>query len=258
MRPLIGISTGRQPSSGQEPDRFLCDHSYAEAILAAGAAPLLLVPLSPPDILPALVSSLDGFLLSGGGDIAPGRYRAEDHQAQFGLDPERDEFELALVEAARSSGKALLGICRGCQLLAVALGGTLWQDLPSRGPGTVIHRSAAREPAARHRLRLAAGSRLASIFGKSEITVNSSHHQAPRELAGGLRAVAWSEDGLIEGVEAGAASFLVGVQWHPERMYDQDPLQLKLFRAFVQAAGRGRESSAAPSSRPAPGQEEIA
>jgi putative glutamine amidotransferase len=255
MRPLIGVTVGwRFPAPGA-PGRSSFDGPCAEAILAAGGAPLFLAPLPQPETIPRLLSAFDGFLLSGGGDVEPSRYGARDHADQFGIDPGRDEFEIALVRAAASSDKPLLAICRGCQVLTVALGGTLWQHLPSDKPGPIQHWRGQGKEAAHHRLRLAAASRLAAALALAsppcpprdeiDLIVNSSHHQAPRELPPELLPAAWSEDGLIEGVESPEAGFLLGVQWHPERMCDEDPSQLALFRAFVQAAaaeaGRGEK-----------------
>ena len=266
MRPLIGITVGRQLSAGEASAPFFSNRSYAEAILSAGGLPLLLVPLSPADTASRLIAALDGFLLSGGGDVDPARYGAGDHPSQFGIEQERDEFEISLVRAARLADKPLLAICRGCQLVTVALGGTLWQDLPSQRPGPVRHRRIPGEAAPRHGVRVAAGSRLASVFGcrgpsskdeppsgDIEISVNSSHHQAPRELAGGLQATGWSEDGTIEGVELPEARFLLGVQWHPEELYRQDPPQLELFRSFIKKAEQG--ASARPAAESATAKE---
>ncbi len=204
--------------------------NYAERVAAAGGIPVLLPPL--PDVAGA-VDRLDGLLLTGGGDIDPGRYGAEPHPRTVRVSVPRDAAELELLGAAMAAGLPVLGVCRGMQLVNVARGGTLRQHLPADAghtpaPGTF----------GSHPVRVAAGTRLAGILGAngSGVDVPTAHHQAIDRLGDGLVAAAWAEDGVIEAVEPGAAGdrFLLAVQWHPEA--GTDP---RLIEALVAAAAAG-------------------
>jgi putative glutamine amidotransferase len=201
--------------------------NYAEQVAAAGGIPVLLPPLPG---AAAAVARLDGLLLTGGGDIDPGRYGAEPHPATSRVSGTRDAAELAALGAAMAAGKPVLGVCRGMQLLNVAHGGTLCQHLPNDAghtpePGTY----------GSHPVKVAAGTRLAGILGAdgAGIDVPTAHHQAIDRLGDGLVATAWAADGIIEAVEPDGARdpFLVGVQWHPEA--GADP---RLIEALVAAA----------------------
>jgi gamma-glutamyl-gamma-aminobutyrate hydrolase PuuD len=174
------------------------------------------------------VDALDGMLLSGGGDVEPGRFGQEKHAKTAGIDLERDELELRMVREALADGVPMLGICRGAQVLGVALGGTLAQDVPELSPNALSHADA------QHAVTVACGSRVGEILGCERLEVNSCHHQANDSLGDGVRAVAWSDDNVIEAIEVADRPFVVGVQWHPERM--SDDRQSKLFAAFVSAA----------------------
>jgi len=187
------------------------------------------------------VECLDGLLLSGGGDIAPCWYGASRHPKTANVDEARDRLELRLTQEALAAGMPVLGICRGAQVLGVALGGTLIQDIPSQVAGHLVHSSGANE-CARHRVRLAEGSRLRELIGCETVEVNSFHHQANERLGESVRATAWSDDNVIEAIERAGAPLAIGVQWHPERMCDE-PHQIRLFAAFVAVSAeyaRGR------------------
>jgi len=178
---------------------------------------------------------VDGLLLLGGGDISPGLHGGESHEAIYETDEERDRFEISLVLAAVESGLPVLGVCRGIQVLNVALGGTLHTHLPDVVGETVKHKP---EPssAIEHDLSVTPGSRLAEVMGQLEFSANSDHHQAIREIAPGLSAVAEAPDGVIEAVEMPGHPWLVAVQWHPERTAAEDPIQQRLFDQFVIAS----------------------
>ena len=233
--PLIAIPTyhlgpGRV---GNWEGAYALPEPYVAALEAAGARTALLPPAQPVEAGEVL-APFDGLLLAGGGDIEPARYGAGDHPAQYGLDPDRDELELALARAAVRLGTPTLGICRGVQLLNVAFGGTLVQHLPD-GDGLVQHRDEAKQ--ALHGLRIEPGSRLAEAVGQVEAEGLSHHHQALDRLGEGFRPVAWAPDGLVEGIERDQGR-TVGVLWHPESTAQRDPAQHRLLRAFVEVASR--------------------
>lgn len=203
--------------------------AYVDALEGAGGAAVLLTGGTAPA---ALLDRVDGLLLAGGGDIDPASYGAAPHRSVGGVDRARDSLELALARAAVERRLPLLAICRGMQVLNVALGGDLHQDL--EGSGGIDH---GRHGDADHPVRCAPGSLLASVCGPLVAHCASHHHQGVARLAGGLEAVGWSDDGLVEAVELrGSDGWLLGVQWHPERTAAADPVQQALFEAFVAAA----------------------
>ncbi len=194
--------------------------------------------------IPDFVNSLDGLILQGGADIDPRTYGQSPTHAAGPVDALRDRFELALVRGFIAAGKPVFGICRGHQLINVAFGGTLFQDLQADGVTRVHHVHAEAYDEHGHSLRMDPGSWLASIYPESiRARVNSIHHQAIDRLGDGLVAEAWSDDGVIEAVRATGTSFVVGVQWHPEFHDGRDPGLLAadpLMRAFLDAAGSRR------------------
>ncbi len=237
-RPRIGLTATFCTHPTYEMRMAALGQRYISAIRAAGGLPFLIPGDTPPEEAPALLAALDGLLLTGGGDIAPQRYGGEPHPAVYGLRPSRDALEIALVREAITRGKPFLGICRGVQVLNVALGGTLYEDLPSQYPHALRHRSddkTEREMLA-HGVRLAAGSRLARLFGTEHLEVNSLHHQGVRDVASGLQATAWADDGLVEALEVPGHPFGLAVQWHPEWLYQKYPQHAAIFRALVEAA----------------------
>ncbi len=178
---------------------------------------------------------IGGLLLSGGGDLHPSFYSEEPCWKLGEVSLVRDRFEIALLRLVLDVGKPVLGICRGMQVLNVALGGTLYQDLPTQVPASLQHRQkgARKEPV--HEVKLKKGSLLADVLGAERIWVNSFHHQAVKDVAPPLEAVAWSADGVVEAVELPGRGFVVGVQWHPEDLLEEDHAAA-LFRGFVAAA----------------------
>jgi putative glutamine amidotransferase len=197
--------------------------------------------LPPGEELPAaLLDGLHGLVLAGGGDIHPGRVGREAHDATYSVCPERDDFELALVEDALARGLPTLAICRGLQVLNLALGGDLLEHLPDDGSSPLRHRES-QERATRHGVVLEPDSRLAQVFGRLELDVASWHHQAVGSLGSGLRAVAHAPDGTVEAVEIAEAPWLMAVQWHPELDLEADSPQRLLLAGFVELA-RGRRA----------------
>jgi putative glutamine amidotransferase len=181
---------------------------------------------------------IDGLILSGGGDVDPSTFSGGQHETVYSVNPQRDAFELELAKCVMGRPELpLLGICRGMQVLNIALGGDLDLHIPDVHGETVVHRLPPREPTY-HPVRLESGSLLESIYQQNEFPVCSWHHQAVRRLGAGLRPIAYATDGLIEGVVHDEHPFVLGVQWHPEMQVADDPLQRRLFEAFVGRAGR--------------------
>ncbi len=239
-KPLIGIAGSHAYTSTWSPPQVGARRSYIDAIIAAGGVPLLLPPVdaSNHDLLDAYYDHIDGLLLPGGGDIDPVLYGAEKHPKTDNIDDLRDYSELYLARKATANGKPILGICRGLQVLNVALGGTLIQDLPDEVGGPLVHNESALKEDwlhMAHPLTLSPDSSLADMLGTTTIAVNSLHHQALGEVGQGLRAVAWSEDGVIEAVEGTGPNFIVAVQCHPETLRGAaDPRWQQMFNRFVQ------------------------
>lgn len=248
MRPVIGITPSPQFDQLSHGDfyRFVMSDTYTRAVLAAGGVPVVL----PPQLGNAatLLDAIDGLLLSGGADLAPTTFgETEVHPDTYGVDPLRDDFEFELVAEAQKRDFPVFCICRGIQVLNVAYGGTLFQHLPDQHPSPINHRQQevgiAKEEFG-HTVSVSPGSRLAEIYGSESVGVNSFHHQAIKEIGAGLEVVAVSEDGLIEAVTAPDQTFFLGVQWHPEMMFERHPEQLGPFRALVEHALARRLSPA--------------
>ncbi len=235
--PRIGLGGVVRGWDGME--RTGLNSGYLRSVSLAGGVPLILSPLIGPSYAARALDGVDGLVLTGGEDVDPAWYNADRSPL---LDPpsrERDLFELALFAAARQRGVPILGICRGIQLINVALGGTLYQDLPSERPGPVNHNPAGSRTDRSHAIRLAAESLTAEALGAERTQVNSFHHQGIRDLAPRLIATGWSEDDLIEAVEGMEGEpWLLAVQWHPEEMHaDAGAPERGLFKALVERAG---------------------
>ena len=226
--------------------------AYTAAAHAAGLRPYILPILAPADA-DALLDGMAGLILTGGEDVDPTHYHRAAHPALGEVHAERDAFELALVRAARARRLPTLAICRGIQILNVALGGTLVQDLPSERPDASPHDGTWERSHRVHRVEVVAGSRLAAALGAAVLPVNSLHHQAVDTAAAGLRVVATAPDGVIEGLESDRSDWwMVGVQWHPEELTDgPDAWDRALFGAFaaaVREAGLSSRAASAPRS----------
>jgi putative glutamine amidotransferase len=234
--PRIGVSGVVRTWDNNE--RTGVNAAYVRSVLAAGGVPVILSPVLGPSFAARALDGVDGVLLTGGEDIHPALYGAETSPRTYPPSRERDLFELALFAAARQRELPILGVCRGIQLVNVALGGTLIQDLPTERPSSVAHDPGSARDARTHTVRLEDGSRAARALGATVLTVNSFHHQAVDRLAGGLVATGWSDDGLIEAAESSAeAPWLLAVQWHPEEMHaDVKAPERGLFRTLVQAS----------------------
>lgn len=231
-RPRVGITIG---SSRQGKDFFAIRDDYVRAVEAAGGLPLVLVPGTARDAAD-LLDALDALVLTGGDDVDPRLYGEEPHPTVKEVRRDRDEFELALCREGLRRDHPILAICRGHQVLNVATGGTLVQDIPSQVTGAGRHDPDVERWGLAHEVRVERGSRLHQILGRDTVAVNSFHHQAVKQLGAGLQATAWSEgDGVVEGIESTAHRFVVGVQWHPEAFWDQPTTFQPLFEAVVEA-----------------------
>ena len=234
--PLVGVTTS--VTVDRYPERAYLNSAYVRAVELAGGAPVLLPPPLGADARDALWARLDGLVLTGGGDVDPRHFGEPRHPAVAEVSEARDALELELTRRALAPGFPLLAICRGIQVLNVALGGSLHQDIPSEPGSPLAHSQTERRHQPTHHVKVREGSRLAAILGTHEVDVNSFHHQALARLGRGLAAVAWAPDGIVEGVEEAADGdrFVVGVQWHPEDLVEHDPAARRLFAAFVTAA----------------------
>lgn len=245
-RPIVGVPTQTLQSFGGIPAEFppswVMSQRYIQTLADAGALPWML-PLVVDDeaTLRGMYDRLDALFLPGGADIDPLSYGAERHaRCDVRTDLARDRLELTFVRWAMDEGKPVLGVCRGLQIINLAAGGTLWQDLADECPDAAKHDyfpfdgRFARDHLA-HAARIAAPSRLRDILGADELPVNSMHHQAIRALGQGLVATAVAPDGVIEAAEGAGDAFLLGVQWHPEALTERDPRMARLFAAFVEA-----------------------
>jgi len=233
--PLIGVSTSI--TVGTAPERAYVNSTYLHAIQQAGGVPVPLPPQLSPRALDVIVRELHGLLLTGGGDIDPARFGEAPHSTLYDVAPSRDALETAAVRMALDRPLPVLAICRGIQILNVALGGTLHQDLAT-DPGTELrHSQEAPRDQPSHKVTVLPGSRLAKVLGADEVEVNSMHHQAVKALGQGLIPVAWAPDQIIEGVELDDPErFVLAVQWHPEEMVSHFDAARRLFSALVDAA----------------------
>ena len=234
MHPVIGITAGRLLENGL--DGYKTNSGYVESILRAGGNPVLLPPTEDEELTEDLAEMMDGLLIPGGVDMSPCFYGESPVPQVVATDRRMDLFEIRLVRLVRAMGKPILGICRGHQLLNVAFGGTLYQDIPTQFEGAHCHyqRSDLRSELF-HGVTAEDGSAIAMMMGATQFDVNTFHHQAVRDVAPGFEATAWSEDNMVEGIEADDGR-IIGVQWHPEGLSQRYPEFQRFFDAFVRLA----------------------
>ena len=233
-RPRIGITMRLE----LETDRFYLARYYSEAIEAAGGAPVHISLIPNPDYLSSVMDDLDGVLLPGSdSDIDPLRYGSEPHPNLGSVHPVKDATDLLVLDEVEKRRLPLFAICFGMQALNVSRGGTLIQDIPSQIPKAIKHQQGAPRDRPSHAIKLDNASLLSSLASAEQVLVNSHHHQAVEKVGRDLIATAWTSDGLVEAVEdPRPGRFALGVQWHPELGWQQDPLSLALFRHFIAAA----------------------
>lgn len=240
--PIVLVTASSADADGRT--RVRVNAAYTDALERAGLVPLVVPPLADAELVTGLVRVARGIVLTGGEDVDPNHYGAVPHPATGASHARRDATELALVQAARAASLPTLAICRGVQLLNVALGGTLVQDLPTERPGHVPHDQSGARAARTHAVAVAADSELARSLGAVCIPVNSLHHQALDHVAADLRVTARADDGVIEGVESARESWwCVGVQWHPEELVEcAHPWDRRLFARFAERVRAGGAS----------------
>jgi putative glutamine amidotransferase len=257
-RPAIGV-TGHTLDSASGARSVAAGEAYLAAVRAAGGIPLILPPTGDADLILEWLERVDGVLFTGGRDIDPACYGETALNDTVQPEPERDAFELPLARQAVSRDVPILAICRGVQVLNVALGGTLWQDLPAQRANVLAHRQTEPRDATTHTVQVVAGSLLARTLASgageaeaaeaadvtepaeiAETATNTFHHQAVRAIAPGLIPTAFAADGTVEALEAPGKQFVLGVQWHPENLAPARPAHRRLFEAFVAAAERRR------------------
>ncbi|HAV78332.1 MAG TPA: hypothetical protein DCX53_13375 [Anaerolineae bacterium] len=237
MKPLIGITTNQSKNANGQPTVMLMQ-SYINAVMQAGGVPVLIPSMIHNDGWDALYARLDGVLFSGGGDIALEHFPGDSHPRIDDVDPERDSVELKMIQTAAEDGKPFLGICRGCQVMNVALGGTLYTHIPDQLANALDHSYPGNmRTVLVHEVKIEEGTRIAEVMGDPILKVNSLHHQGLKDIAPSLRVAGIAPDGLVEAVELPDHPFALGVQWHPEWLTDQEPTQ-NLFRKFVEVAGK--------------------
>jgi putative glutamine amidotransferase len=233
--PLIGVSTSITVNA--HPERAYVNSAYLHAVQQAGGVPVPLPPQLSAASLQQLGAELDGLLLTGGGDMDPAVFGEAPHSTLYDVAPARDTLETGALHLMLSRGRPVLAVCRGVQVLNVALGGSLHQDVAT-DPGTpILHSQKEPREQPTHKVKVAPGSRLAETLGAEELEVNSMHHQAIKRLGRGLTAVAWAPDQIVEGAELDdRARFVLGVQWHPEELVGHSEPARRLFASLVAAA----------------------
>ena len=242
-RPVIGITCSRSVGgrwSDYDLGHFIefAFDAYSQAVLNCGGAPLLIPISQSKRSLAAICGRLDGLIFSGGPDINPRFYKDEPHQGLKDVDENQDEMELELSRQALAADVPILGICRGLQLLNVAMGGTLYQDIALQVPKACNHSPRANRGTVTHKVRIEPNTRLQETLQRPSLWVNSKHHQAVKAPAPGLVISAVASDGIIEALEDPNRPFLLGVQWHPEGLWEKDAAARKLFKALIAAAGK--------------------
>jgi putative glutamine amidotransferase len=237
---VVAVSATSDAANGN-PHRVRLNNTYVRALESAGLIPLVVPPLVNTESVRAILARVDGLLLTGGEDVEPSLYRQPRSSRCGEPNLERDHTEIALVKAAREMRLPVLAICRGPQLLNVALGGTLIQDIASEVPGALAHNAREDRAARVHDVSIDADSKLADAIGATEITVNSLHHQSVRDVAPGMRVSAVAPDGIVEGIESDSDDWwALGVQWHPEEMNDSpEPWDRGIFKAFADRLAAG-------------------
>ncbi|MBS2026813.1 MAG: gamma-glutamyl-gamma-aminobutyrate hydrolase family protein [Deltaproteobacteria bacterium] len=238
-RPFIGVTLDLTlPPGTNALPRYELKRAYTDAVIDAGGMPILLPYTKDGSMVEAYLGLIEGLVVTGGAfDVPPELYGEKPRQGLGQLNPVRTQFELALLEQVLDRDIPVLGVCGGMQLMNVAFGGTLYQDLGRELPSAQVHEMKGDRRLPAHEVSVTAGTLLAAATGPGSLMVNSTHHQAVKRLGGGLIASAVAGDGVIEAIEAPDLRFAVGVQWHPELLVKSVPINRGLYRGLVRAAG---------------------
>ena len=230
-KPLIGLTSYPR----DEQDRFTIPARYIEAVERAKGIPAVMPPTT--DNLDGLFEKYDGIVLTGGADVCPSEYGGRHHESVYGVNKERDKYELALARALAEQRMPTLAICRGIQVFNVALGGTLVEHIPNEYGESISHRDENFDHVM-HAISIDPSSRLASIVGATDISSPSFHHQSVRVPAPGFKVCAKSDDGVIEAIESDEHPNIIAIQWHPEYVAEKDPIQQGIFDQLINWAAR--------------------
>ncbi|MFP4016511.1 MAG: gamma-glutamyl-gamma-aminobutyrate hydrolase family protein [Halanaerobiales bacterium] len=228
-KPRIGIL----PNYNNDTREYRLKRCYTAAIVSAGGLPVILPVSSDDGIIKEYVKQIDGLLLTGGTDIDPLIYGENPLPTMGEIDPERDLFELEMVKYSFGLKLSVLGICKGCQIINIALGGTLFQDIYSQKESVLKHTQEAPRWYPTHMINIEKGSLLHQIIEKDKIKVNSTHHQAIKGVGDSLKISALAEDGVVEAIESREDRFILGVQWHPEALWENSEENFNIFREFI-------------------------
>ncbi|NLJ58909.1 MAG: gamma-glutamyl-gamma-aminobutyrate hydrolase family protein [Tissierellia bacterium] len=237
MKAIIGVTVHKDVTDGV--GYLKINQCNLKALIEAGSIPLMLPVTADDELIDEYLKVVDGIYFSGGGDVNPLIYGEDPIKEIKDIDYERDEFEIKLFKKAAALNIPMLGICRGEQVMNVAAGGSLYQDIYAQIPGVNGHSpkfTSGGYP--HHKVKIMENSILHSVFKANEININSYHHQAVKNIAKGFKVTALSEDGVIEAIESEELTFAVGIQWHPEVMYERFPEFLRIFEVFVKAASK--------------------
>ncbi|MFP4660569.1 MAG: gamma-glutamyl-gamma-aminobutyrate hydrolase family protein [Halanaerobiales bacterium] len=229
-RSIIGIA----PNHNNDAKEYRLKSFYTQAVESVGGLPVILPFTSEAENVRQYVKQIDGLLLTGGTDVDPLIYGENPLPAMGEIDPERDRFEIDLVKFAIQSEVSILGICKGCQMINIGFGGSLYQDIYSQKENVLKHTQEAPRWYPTHTITIKEGSLLKHIIQKDEIRVNSTHHQAIKKVGSNLIISALAEDGVIEAVEFNGDRFILGVQWHPETLWENSEVHFDIFRKFVE------------------------
>lgn len=240
MGPIIGITCGHEAKNGR--DRYYVNAVNIRAVTEAGGVPLLIPNAYDDRKLAAVLDVVDAVYLPGGVDVDPYLYGEEPVVGLGEFDPEWDAIDVVAARLALERDIPVLGICRGMQVLNVAGGGTLYQDIPSQVRGALKHAQRGPRWAASHAVEIVSNSRLAGILGTTELRVNSFHHQSVKDAAPGFQITGAAPDGVVEAIESTTHRFALGVQWHPELMVEREPMYQALFASLIEAAVTVKEA----------------
>ena len=238
QKPITGILCDIDKETKEDSPRYFVKANYVSAIREAGGVPLIIPPLNDKGDLIKSLDFIDGLLIPGGDDIDPKYFDKKPHPSEVLTDPEVIQFQMEFCRQALYKNIPVFGICAGFQIINIACGGNIYQDIPSEYSNPIKHKKNEKEKEDPfHNVKIEKKTKLYNILQKGEISVNSTHHQALKDIAEGFVVTARSEDGIIEAIESRKHRFVIGVQWHPEDLYKEDNLFLKLFERLVSESG---------------------